>query len=504
MFPFFTLYITRKFDVGMTQVGIIFGIFSFTNLVGSMLGGALTDRLGRKGLFLYGLVMSALSSLLMGVANTFELFVGVTLVVGLLANAGGPARRAMVADLLPDDKRAQGFGIMRVVANLSITIGPMIGGLLAARNFMLLFICDAVASLITAGIAYVALDETLPTAPEDKPQETVAQTFGGYLDVLRDSSFVWFLGSSILMVLVYMQMNTTLAVYLRDVHGVTAQGFGYILSLNAGMVVLLQFPITRWITKYRSLVVMAVGTLLYAVGFVMYGFVATFGLFLLAMVIITVGEMFVSPVAQAIVVRLAPDDMRGRYMAVFGFSWVIPSAIGPLLAGLVMDNLDPRWVWYAAGILGVVAAGAFALQERWIGRSRWATVDQRLDILEKLEEREISASEAAGMLQKVREAEGTALVGDGSYKVSRHLRIQVSDQASGAVKYDMSLPMGLVNTTIYMEGQLAAELEGFDLQELDALIASESSATMVAAGDERIEFSIEDGTESPPKSRDNR
>jgi MFS family permease len=495
MFPFFTLYVTRKFNVGMTQVGVIFGLFSISSVVGSMFGGALTDRLGRKGMLLFGLVMSALSSLLMGFVNVIELFLAVTLVVGLLANAGGPAQQAMVADLLPNEKRTQGFGIIRVVVNLAITIGPMIGGLLAARSYLLLFICDAVASLITAGIVYLALQETRPATHKGEPEQTMAQTFGGYLDVVRDLTFVWFLGASVLMVLVYMQMNTTLAVYLRDTHGISEQAFGYILSLNAAMVVLFQFPITRWINKYRPLIVMAVGTLLYAVGFAMYGLVSAYFLFLVAMVIITVGEMFVSPVGQAIVARLAPEDMRGRYLAVFGFSWVIPMAVGPLLAGLVMDNTDPRWVWYSAGIVGLIAAGAFALLGQRVGRSTWAAVDERLNILQMLEERKVSAEEAARLLEEIEEGRWGALSAPGTRGKRRHLRIRISDLASGALTIDKSLPMGLVNTVLYMGGQLAAELDSLDLEELRKLIASSAASegveTIETDDDRRVEIFVE-------------
>ncbi len=361
MFPFFTLYITRRFGVGMTEVGVIFGLFSIASVGGGMFGGALTDRLGRKGMLIFGLVASALSSLLMGVVNSIELFFGSALVVGLFANAGGPAQQAMVADLLPDEKRTQGFGILRVVANLAVTIGPAIGGLLAARSYLSLFICDAVLSLITAGIVVLVIQETKPAPREGEPEQTMAQTFGGYRDVLRDTTFVLFIGACILMTLVYMQMNSTLAVYLRDTHSVSEQGFGYVLSLNAAMVVLFQFYVTRQISKYRPLSMMAIGTLLYAIGFGMYGFVSAYALFLVAMAIITIGEMMTAPTAQAMVARFAPEDMRGRYMALYGFSWLIPFTVGPLLAGLIMDNADPRWVWYAAGLIGLVAAGAFAL-----------------------------------------------------------------------------------------------------------------------------------------------
>jgi len=143
LFPFFTLYITRKFQVGMTTVGIIFGLFSITGILGSSVGGALTDRIGRKPMLIFGLLASALSSVWMGLVGEIELFFIGAIIVGLFSNAGGPAQQAMVADLLPESQRAQGFAIWRVVVNLSATIGPAIGGLLAARSYLLLFLTDA-------------------------------------------------------------------------------------------------------------------------------------------------------------------------------------------------------------------------------------------------------------------------------------------------------------------------------------------------------------------------
>jgi MFS family permease len=114
---------------------------------------------------------------------------------------------------------------------------------------------------------------------------------------------------------------------------------------------------------------MAFGTFLYAVGFAMYGFFSSYALFAAAMLVITVGEMVVMPTAQALVAKLAPEDMRGRYMAVFGLTWLIPQATAPLLAGLVMDNADPRWVWFGSGLLGLVGAMAFLLLRRRAERS---------------------------------------------------------------------------------------------------------------------------------------
>jgi len=368
LFPFFSLYITQKFGVGMTHVGLVFGAFAVMSLVGGILGGALTDYLGRKKMLIFGLVVSALSMLVLGVVGRFEVFFGLSVVVGLLSSTGGPAQQAMVADLLPEEKRAQGFGIIRVAFNLAVVIGPAIGGLLASRSYMLLFVCDAVASLTTASIVALTMRETRPERPAGQPQPGMAQALAGYRDVARDRTYLLFILCCMVMTVVYIQMNTSLGVYLRDVHGVPTQGYGYILSLNAAMVVLLQFPITRRISRYRPMLMMASGALLYALGFAMYGFVEAYAMFMAAMVIITIGEMLVAPVSQALVAGLAPEDMRGRYMAAFGLSWAVPWAVGPLLAGLVMDGFDPRWVWYAAGVLGLVATAGFLLLQGRVER----------------------------------------------------------------------------------------------------------------------------------------
>jgi len=356
----------------MSEVGVLFGIFSISSFIGSMLGGALTDRLGRKGMLIFSLIATSISSVAMGLVGSLQSFYLLAVLMGILVDIGGPAHQAVVADLLPEEKRAEGYGILRVAFNVSVAIGPVIGGFLAARSYLLLFITDAVISLITAAVIYFALPETKPeTAPGTVP-ESMAGSFRGYVVVLKDRIFILFMVASMMMAFVYMNMNTTLGVYLRDVHSEPEYRYGLILSLNAIMVVLLQFPITRRIEGYPPMLMMALGTFLYALGFALYGFVSAYSLFLFAMVIITLGEMIVAPVAQAIVANLAPEDKRGRYMAVYGISWGIPFAIGPYLAGQIMDNADPRYLWYAAGIVGLLGVAGY-LQLHYLTRNKMST-----------------------------------------------------------------------------------------------------------------------------------
>jgi MFS family permease len=365
IFPFFGLYITSKYAVGMTQVGVMFSIISVTSLIGSLIGGALADKFGRKTIILFGLVISAASTLLLAFAPTLSYVYLAGFIVGLFGNMAGPAHNAMITDILPEDKRIDGFGILRVIANLAVAIGPAIGGFLAARSYTMLFIIDVIMSSITALIIFNFVPETKPEriiSSERGPiqEQTLSETLAGYFTVIKDRIFVVYLAASTLMVLAYMQMNTTLPVFLRDIHGLPDSGYGILLSINASMVVLFQFWITRRIKRFAPMKIMAWGMVIYAVGFSMYGYVAAFWLFIIAIVIITIAEMLVAPTGQAIVAKLSPEDMRGRYMAVFGFTWTIPTAVGPLAAGVIFDNYNPNWVWYACGISMLLSAIIFA------------------------------------------------------------------------------------------------------------------------------------------------
>ena len=364
LYPFFALYLTQKFDIGMSTVGMLFAVFSVSGFVGSALGGALTDRMGRKGVIIFSLVLSSLSALGMGFAPSLEFFVAVSVIVGTLSSIGGPAHEAVVADLLPEGKRAEGYGIIRVVFNMAVIVAPAVAGLLIAKSYILLFIVDAVISLISAAIVIFALPETKPKAHPNAKPETMSQSFAGYGKVFKDVPFVAFVFVSIMMTLVYTNMNTTLGVFLRDTHGIPEAGYGYLLSMNAVLVVLFQFWIARKLEKYKPMLMMAFGSALYAIGFAMYGFTSTYMLFAFAMVVITIGEMIVSPFQQSLVASFAPEEMRGRYMAISGLSWGISFAIGPYLAGLVIDNINPNWLWGGCGILGAIAMAGFVVLDK--------------------------------------------------------------------------------------------------------------------------------------------
>ena len=351
LFPFFALYITAKFNVGMLEAGILLGMSSLFGLIGGMFGGALTDKFGRKRLILFGLVFSAVSTLAFGLVNDIKVLYPLVIVVGLLSSISHPAHEAMIADILPEKKRQEGFGILRVVANFSWIIGPAIGGFLANINYFYLFAIDSVISCVVALMIARTIPETKPEPHAHEESQSLLQTFNGYRFVFRDRAFIAFIIANITMMIVYQQMYGSLSVYIRDYHNLTPQHYGWLMMTSAITVVIFQFWLTRTIKHLPPFLMMAFGTIFYAVGFLLFGFFTTFILFALNIVIITIGEMIVVPTSQSLVAGFAPEDMRGRYMAIAGLSWAIPSTIGPGLAGYIMDNYNPNLVWYIGGAL---------------------------------------------------------------------------------------------------------------------------------------------------------
>lgn len=362
LFPFFALYVTRRFQVGMAAAGTFIGIVSFFGLIGGMIGGALADRFGRRGVTIFGLVSSALAALSLGWVNQLSALYWLAVPLGLLGHIAGPAHHAMVADLLPEKDRAEGYGILRVAANLSWLVGPTIGGFLADRSFSVLFVLDALISLATASIVLFWMPETYAGASSRSQGQGILSTLAGYRTVAADVWFVGFCGVSLLIWGAYQQVYTTLAVFLRDFRGIPAQGYGLLVAVNAVMVVLLQMWVTARIRSRPPALMMAAGALVYTIGLTLIGLHLPFAAMLVIIAWVTLGEMIVVPVTQAIVALLSPEDMRGRYAAFFGLASTLPALVGPWLGGTLMDRFNPDWLWFTCGLACAVAAlGCLAL-----------------------------------------------------------------------------------------------------------------------------------------------
>lgn len=353
--PFLALFMYQSLDVSMAMVGLVLLVAGLAGAGGSLIGGLMADRYGRWGVMTWSMGLRCLTFLVLAFqVSLWPDVLGVSITLALSYFFGGvfdPASNAMVADLVEPAKRLEAYGLMRVAWNLGFAIGPMVGGILVAWSFLWTFVISALISLVAALVVAFFLTETYVPKPREAS--------GGLLKGIRSVDKLFLAFCFILMPMFIMsgQFGVIYVVFANERVGIDTAVIGAVFALNGLMVVLLQFPIARWLEGRNYYLAMGGGSLLYAVGYLMIAPV-TDGLGLaLTMVVITLGEMVVVPVAMNLTVDMSPEDQRGKYLGIFGLFGSVGWFTSSLVGGIMYDNFTSGWVlWGFVAFLGVVTA----------------------------------------------------------------------------------------------------------------------------------------------------
>jgi len=364
VWPFLTIYLRQRLDVPLTTIALLLTANALAGLASTSVAGPAVDRFGRKGAMVLSLGVGCLFMLALGRVDTLAGAVALMVFKGMTDPLYRVGSDAMVADLIPPAKRADAYALLRMIANLGVAIGPSIGGFITAVSYGLAFSIAAATALIYALLVAVFMRETIP----QWPAEDRAKQARGYGPVLRDRPFVAFCVAYSFAGMAYSLMMVLLPVYVKENFGLPESAYGFILATNAAMVVLFQYGVTRFTQRYYHLPVLAVGSLFYALGVGSVALGAGFAGFLVSMIILTIGELIMIPTSTALTANLAPPDMRGRYMGVYGLTWGVAMGIGPVLGGTLNDQVAPVAIWYAGLVLGAVATIGFLVLARVMPR----------------------------------------------------------------------------------------------------------------------------------------
>jgi MFS family permease len=354
--PFLSLHLYQDRGLSMTQVGLILLAAGLCSAVSQALGGALSDRFGRRPILLIAASVSIFLysglAVLIGISAPVWAITVAYIVGRSVLTITRPVISAMVADFTSKERLTEAYGILRIGANMGWAAGPAIGGYLATfLPYGWLFGVPVLTCAIVSLIAFFFVHES-----SHATNRRVG--FRSMLPPADDRPLLAFVAVSILLFIVMGQMASTLSIFAVDkVHFSTAQ-YGLILTLNGLIVIFFQYPMTlalRRIAKSRALIL---GSLLYLFGYLSFGWITQFGWALGAMAIITAGEIIHSPVTLSVIGELSPQDQRGRYMGLFGLSETIGMSMGPLAGGLLLDAFpsDMRLVWAPIASVALIAA----------------------------------------------------------------------------------------------------------------------------------------------------
>ncbi len=345
IWPFLMIYVSGKLDQPLVAVASLLSIDAVVSLGSAFIAGPIVDRLGRKWVLVISLIGNALVYLMMGQAATFVQFAILMVFRGIFTPLYRVGGDAMLADLVQPEQRTDAYALLRMSNNVGIAIGPAIGGFIASSSYYIAFICAAI-GLGSYGLlmAFFAR-ETLPEI--SKAKTNPRHPFEGYGTVLHDRHFLASTGGFMLAKMCVVPIWVFMSVYVKTNFGIAENQFGLIAATNAVMVIIFQFPITQRTKRYAPLTVMAVGTAIYALATFSISLASGFWGFWLCMVIMTCGEMMLVPTSSSYAANLAPADMRGRYMSIYGLSWGVASGIASPLSGFLNDRIRPasHLVW---------------------------------------------------------------------------------------------------------------------------------------------------------------
>jgi predicted MFS family arabinose efflux permease len=365
IWPCLLLYASQRLAQPLTLVAGLLTLNSLVGLATTFIGGAIADKFGRKWVMAFSLVFCGVSWYLFRLAGTLPSFALLMALTGATTPLYRLAADAMIADLVPPENRIDAYSVMRLGNNLGVALGPAIGGFTAAVSYNISFTVTGI-GILACGLLIVFFSiETIPLHLNQRRESS--GTIKGYVRALKDRKLLGILGSFTFNRFCSAILWMLLAVYAKERFGISERLYGFIPMTNAVMVVLFQIIVTRVIKKRAAEPSMALGALFYAIAVFGVAFGSGFWAFWLCMVVATIGEMILVPTSTTYVSRLAPEDMRARYMGLYTVTWGIGTGLGPLFGGYLNDQIDPKATWIGGGIFGLVGAILFmviALQRK--------------------------------------------------------------------------------------------------------------------------------------------
>lgn len=348
--PYLTIVLMRDFHLSPVEAGLAVAAYGFGSLVSIFAGGQTADRLGRRATMLLSLFGSGVLAMGLGFAPNLRAFVVLLLAFGFLADLFQPAASAIVTDLVPQEQRKVGFAALRLAINLGFAAGVVAGGFLVDWDFRFLFWGDG---LSTLAYGFVILFFIAETRPVGRAGEVAASPF-------EDRAFLRLVAGSAAFPFLMFAVMTVLPITLTQGASYPSRTYGYIVGLNGLLVAMLELPVAARLPSLSRLPLATVGLLIAALGAALNGAPPSLAVYVVAILLITAGEIIMMPQLSAAVADWAPRLSRGRYISLFQSSWTFAKATSPLFFLPLRARLGDASFWPLLGV-SVLPASALLL-----------------------------------------------------------------------------------------------------------------------------------------------
>ena len=348
--PFLSLYLTKDLDFTLKDVGWIMSCFGLGSVLGSWLGGKLTDKIGsykvmKTSLFLTGLLFLGLQFI-----TTFYGFcIGIFLVM-LVADTFRPAMFVALSAYSKPENKTRSVTLIRLAINLGFSAGPAVGGIIITTlSYSGLFWVDGITCILATLLLIKVLNPKKATILDEVKVDNPVSVFS-------DKAFWVFFVAMFIFGFVFLQYFSTIPLYYKDAHQLSELEIGLLMGMNGFLIFLLEMPLIKWLeeSKYSKERLMFVGLFLTGISFLVLNLTGWVGILVIGMLFMTIGEMIAFPFSNAFVMERAKKGNQGEYMAYYSIAFSLAHIFGhnsgmQLVAGLGFDK-----TWWIITFMSVI------------------------------------------------------------------------------------------------------------------------------------------------------
>jgi predicted MFS family arabinose efflux permease len=352
--PFLSKYLKENLHFTYGEVGWIMVAFGLGSMLGSWLGGKLTDKIGFYKIMIFSLFTSGILFFILQYITTFWGLCFGMFIIMAISDMFRPAMFVSLSVYAKPENRVRALSLVRLAVNLGFTAGPTLGGLIIlGMGYQGLFWVDGSSCIIAILIFafYIKEKKRIPIATDDTVTKTIPKS------IYKDKPFWLLLFISFITAMVFFQIFTTLPLYHNEKFGLSEFQTGLLLSVNGLLVFLLEMPIVSRLERKKANKIKNIGygSLCIAAGYYILLFDSWVGILVISIVLLTLGEIFSFPFANAVALNRAPKGQEGQYMGLYTMSFSLAHIASSKTGLEIIGHYGYLVNWLVMGSLGMLA-----------------------------------------------------------------------------------------------------------------------------------------------------
>ncbi|MGB1296093.1 MAG: MDR family MFS transporter [Flavobacteriales bacterium] len=351
--PFLSLYLTQGLHLSLKEVGWIMTAYGFGSVVGSWLGGKLTDMFGYYKVMLASMLLTGISFVALQYLSTFVSFSIGLFIVMIVADCFRPAMFVAVSSYSKDVNKTRSVTLIRLAINLGFSAGPVVGGLIITYlSYSGLFWVDGVTCFLAGLLILLVLNPK--KVIEQKEVIDVKNPISPY----KDKLFWIFFGAMFLFAIVFLQYFSTVPLYYKEVIMLNETEIGLLMGMNGALIFILEMPLVKWVEKKKFNIgyLMLIGAILTGLSIIVLNASFSISIIILGMLFMTIGEMVAFPFSNTFAMERAKRGNQGAYMAMYSISFSVAHIFGHNLGMQMINDYGYQTTWSLMTVLAVLCA----------------------------------------------------------------------------------------------------------------------------------------------------